>query len=341
MIPHQSGFMTLAPDMTTANPDENYWKAENVAFLGIASLRGVGYWTMWNLSLVTSSFKEILKLNFNEFRDLLKHAGYKGNFSDRHDWEVIQREIWEDGNKSRLLLAHRGISLLHSGETRFPRALLDIPDPPKWLFLIGNIDALSEQSIAIVGTRNPTPDGLYLTQHVCGCLTKFHKVVTVSGLAPGIDQLVHTTSIRYNVPTIAVLGTGILSDYPAGSETLKMQICMTGGAIITEYLPNQTYSKENFVRRNRIQAGLASVVIPVEWNVKSGTAHTVRYAEKMNKKVICLRMPDWDKNKPEIKYASDQAFDVWTLPGEEETFMASVNEALLVPKIPAKQLELW
>lgn len=329
--------------MVTVIQDENYWKSENVAFLGISSLRGVGYWTLWNLYLTGRSYKDILKSPLPDFKNTFKHAGYKGSFPEAAEWETFQKDLWDAGNKSRAILAHHGISLLHAGESRFPQALLDIPDPPKWLFVKGNISALTSNSIAIVGTRAPSADGLYLTQHVCGCLPRFDNVVTVSGLAPGIDQLVHSCSIRYRTPTIAVLGTGILSEYPAGTEALKETICATGGAIITEYLPNQSYSRENFVRRNRLQAGLASVVIPAEWSMKSGTAHTVRFAERMRKKVICLKMPDWDDSaRPEIRLAKELSFDVFTLPGEEEAFMTSVRTALSAPLItPPKQLELW
>lgn len=103
-------------------------------------------------------------------------------------------------------------------------------------------------------------------------------VVTVSGLATGIDQIAHIESLRYGIPTVAVLGNGMFVEYPSGSGRLKHQILASGGTIVSEYLPNQSYSSENFVRRNRIQAALCDTLVPVEWMIKSGTAHTVNFA---------------------------------------------------------------
>lgn len=161
-------------------------------------------------------------------------------------------------------LKGEGVQIIHSGEENFPKSLRTISEPPKWLFVQGNLSLLHQASVAIVGTRNPTDDGLFLAKYVGACLPYFNSV-TVSGLASGIDQLVHQKSIRFNTPTIAVLGTGIRREYPANSNGLRLKILEHGGAIVSEYLPNQSYSAENFVRRNRLQAGLAKVIIPVEW----------------------------------------------------------------------------
>ncbi len=73
-------------------------------------------------------------------------------------------------------------------------------------------------------------------------------VSTVSGLATGIDQCCHYESLRYGIPTIAVLGNGIFVEYPKGSKELYRAIVSNGGAIVTEYLPEQTYSAENFCK---------------------------------------------------------------------------------------------
>ncbi len=99
-------------------------------------------------------------------------------------------------------------------------------------------------------------------------------------MASGIDQIIHKNSLRFDIKTIAFIGTGILLNYPSGSEKLRQEIHQKGGAIVSEYLPHDSYSAANFVHRNRLQAGLARVVIPVEWQEKGGTAHTVRFAKK-------------------------------------------------------------
>jgi predicted Rossmann fold nucleotide-binding protein DprA/Smf involved in DNA uptake len=120
----------------------------------------------------------------------------------------------------------------------------------------------------------------------------------------------------------------ILLNYPAGSEELRNKIYKKGGAIVSEYLPHQSYSAENFVRRNRIQAGLSRVVIPIEWKPKGGTAHTVRFAKEANKKIICLKLPDWSDSHLELSLAQKMGAEVLTIPGQESEFIHSVTQFL-------------
>ncbi len=165
---------------------------------------------------------------------------------------------------------------------------------------------------------------------------------TISGLATGIDQLIHSWSLRTNIPTVAVLGTGIQSDYPRGAAELREQILAHGGAILTEYLPHESYSAQNFVMRNRLQAALGRSLIPVEWNVQSGTAHTVRFASSLQRTIACLRMPDWSPDRVTISDGFSENARLFTIPGEESAFRAYVKAALeKEPKVGAKQLPLF
>lgn len=208
----------------------------------------------------------------------------------------------------------------------YPRQLLDLRDPPFWLFVQGDPQVLAEPSVAIVGTRDPSPDGLWLARYVGYCLRDW-GAPTVSGLALGIDQEVHISSLRVGVPTIAFLGTGIFSDYPKNSEGIRASIAQSGGAIVTEYLPTESYSAKNFVKRNRLQAALAKTLIPVEWSIKSGTAHTVRYAASLGRDIAFLRVPygrsaDW--------IASDVARgrEIFYLPQQGNEFATFVHSSL-------------
>jgi DNA protecting protein DprA len=215
--------------------------------------------------------------------------------------------------------------LIHHFDNQFPPQLRELDEPPYWLFVEGNVSVLHQHSVAIVGTRKPSEDGMELARLIGGSLRSIQSVV-VSGLADGIDQAIHRASLRHGIPNIAVLGTGILSNYPRGSESIRKEICNQGGAIITEYLPDDSYSAQNFVRRNRIQAGLARIVIPVEWKIKSGTAHTVKFAQDTQRKIVCVRRAHWDdKQHPELLYAKGIGAKIYTLPDEEEEFIAAVK----------------
>jgi DNA protecting protein DprA len=238
------------------------------------------------------------------------------------DWKS---GLLEKGRELRDALHERGVVVIHQSHPSFPSQLRNIDDPPLWLFVQGDPTVLARRSVATVGTRNPTSDGIALASIIGDCLPEFGSVI-VSGLADGIDQIMHIRSMKWGVPTVAVLGTGIFSNFPSGSESIREQICQQGGAVVTEYLPRDSYSAKNFVRRNRIQAGLASVVIPVEWQEKGGTAHTVRYAYEAKRKLVCPKLENWDENDhTELRAARNMGASLFTLPEERLAFIESVK----------------
>ncbi|MDI7637474.1 DNA-processing protein DprA, partial [Cronobacter sakazakii] len=105
-----------------------------------------------------------------------------------------------------------------------------------------------------------------------------------------------------------------------------------GGTVITEYLPRQSYSAENFVRRNRLQAALCQVLIPVEWKIKSGTAHTVDYAYTYGRKIVNLYLPLTYHVRTELEFSeknkSAENFEVPLKLNEAINYITSVNKSL-------------
>lgn len=295
---------------------QEFWLRETVSLLALSTMPGLGYWTLRNLSQTGYTFNEVLKhpSTFEEFGTYISKASSNLPRGLSGDWSEIQKTLWTQGNELYRRLVKEGVTVIHIKQPGFPESLRQIPDPPQWLFVQGNLSVLYQPSLAIVGTRHPSEDGLFLAKYIGACIPSF-GAVTVSGLANGIDQIIHKNSIRFQTPTVAVLGNGIFKNYPAGSEALRHDICVKGGVVITEYLPDQTYSAENFVRRNRLQAGLANVLIPVEWKSQSGTAHTVRYAHESGKKIVCLQMPDWqEKDHSELVLAREKGAKLFTIP---------------------------
>lgn len=176
-------------------------------------------------------------------------------------------------------------------QRELPHSLLHIPNGPCWLFVEGNPKVLHHQpAIAIVGTRTATQQGINAAKAIVKVLAPY-PVAIVSGLADGIDAAAHRSSLQENLPNIAFLGHGIDHIFPAGTANIRQEIINSNGAVASEYLPTERYQKDYFVQRNRLQAALASIVIPVEANPKGGTAHTIRFAQKYGKKVIGIRWP--------------------------------------------------
>jgi len=294
-----------------------FWKNERIAFLALTTLKGVGFWTLHQLAKSKVGFKSTFKYNLEKYVKLEEGAVTP--------LAEIKKKLWQRGIKIIEELAKDNIILIFHDEARFPAKLKNIHDAPQWLFVQGNLRILDTQSIAIVGTRKPTEEGMFLTRLILAALYR-SSFSTVSGLALGIDQLAHLESIKYGLPTVAVLGTGIKESYPKGSESVRKLILDGGGAVVTEYLPNQSYSSENFVRRNRIQAALSDILVPVEWKIKSGTAHTVGFAAKYNKKIINIYLPKTLELRPEIAFSRNSyAASDYELPLQIPEFLSSIS----------------
>lgn len=269
------------------------WRYEKVAFLALSTLKGVGFRSLLKIAQEGRSYYNVIRspgeYGLDKYFPVINTAA--------------QIQLWHAGVELARKLAAQKTQLIFRPEPAFPANLRAIPDAPEWLFVQGQMDNLHKQSVTVVGTRKPSEDGIFLTRFLLAALA-IRSCPTVSGLAAGIDQVVHTESIRYGIPTIAVLGTGILQNYPKGSEKLREEIVNSGGTIVTEYLPTQSYSAENFVRRNRLQAGLGEILFPTEWSIKSGTAHTVKFAHRYNKKIVNLHLPLMSERRPEIRFAT-------------------------------------
>lgn len=323
----KSAPMNPPPLDTSKNND--YWLQETISLLTFSLLKGLSYRTIRTLSLNAQSLKQVLKVDSSdEFVDYLKQAGCKTANQLGESRQTSIQEWWKEATNLYHKLKTQGITVIHSQQADFPQRLRDLKEPPQWLFVQGNVSVLHQSAITIVGTRTPSEDGKFLAHYIGGCLPYFKQSVTVSGLANGIDQIIHRSSLRFKVPTIAILGTGILVNYPENSSELRQEICKAGGAVISEYLPLESYGREKFVLRNRLQAGLARALIPVEWKIDGGTAHTVRFAREANRKIICLKLPDWSNSRAELIKAQDMGADIFTIPGQETALLDAIKECL-------------
>ena len=170
--------------------------------------------------------------------------------------------------------------------------IYSIPDKPKSLFYEGNIELLKEKYlyICIVGPRKASPYGIQVTEHIIDFLKNFKNIITISGAAYGIDGLVHTLSIKNNIPTICIPGSGIHDDffYPRAHIDLKHEILDNNGLIVNEFPPETRSSIWTFPIRNRLMAGMSHITIVIEAEEKSGTLITANLAIDYNREVISI-----------------------------------------------------
>ena len=173
-------------------------------------------------------------------------------------------------------LARDGNHLIPYGSTAYPKLLATLADPPLALFVTGDPAVLTLPQIGMVGSRNPTPQGIRAAEDFAAHLAAAGLVVT-SGLAIGIDGAAHRGALRGG-RTIAVTGTGLDRVYPARHRDLAREIVASAGALVSEFPPGTPARAGHFPRRNRIISGLSLGVIMVEGAAKSGARITIDYA---------------------------------------------------------------
>jgi DNA processing protein len=168
----------------------------------------------------------------------------------------------------------------------YPRNLLEISDPPPLLYLKGRRDLLGAAALAVVGSRNATPQGLKNAEYFAESLSEAGLAI-VSGLALGIDAAAHTGGLRGRGSSIAVVGTGLDIVYPARNRELAHALAEKG-AILSEFALGTPGVAANFPRRNRIISGLSRGCLVVEAAIASGSLITARLAGEQGRDVFAI-----------------------------------------------------
>lgn len=188
-----------------------------------------------------------------------------------------------------------GIRFIPSSSADYPPLLKECPDYPVGIYYKG-ISPPSEvfredrRAVAIIGTRSPSPYGRKYCRDIVSKLSHTkEKPLIVSGLAYGIDYIAHSSALEMGLTTVAVNATGLDSVYPFRHAALAERIASTPGcALVSDYPPGTAPLPANFLRRNRIIAGLCQASILIESKVKGGGLVTIRYANEYDRSAFAL-----------------------------------------------------
>ena len=197
--------------------------------------------------------------------------------------------------RTRQWLMHQPDTHTHAlwtlGDAHYPPELLQLADPPLMLYVMGQTERTLGNAVAIVGSRNPTPQGAQTAEQFGEALSAAGLCV-VSGLALGVDGAAHKGALRGGTTqahwrTVAVVGTGLDRVYPRQHQTLAGQIALQG-LLISEYHLGTAPLAHNFPKRNRIIAALGLGTLVVEAALKSGSLITAKMALDLNREVLAI-----------------------------------------------------
>ena len=171
-------------------------------------------------------------------------------------------------------------------DSDYPQALLNIPDPPLLLYVKGRLDLLNRSALAVVGSRNATPQGIHNAEAFAKSLSDAGLCI-ISGMAHGIDAAAHRGALRCQGSSIAVVGTGLDKVYPAANRDLAHALA-SQGALISEFPLGTPPLAANFPRRNRIISGMSFGCLVVEASLQSGSLITARLALEQGREVFAI-----------------------------------------------------
>jgi DNA processing protein len=198
-------------------------------------------------------------------------------------------------------------------DKEYPALLAATRDDPFLLFVRGTLVASSEKSVAIIGTRDPTAHGVVIAKRITHYFVEQGWSV-VSGLALGCDAIAHRTAVEEKGHTVAVLAHGLHTIAPAKHRGLAEGILNSGGALVSEYPFGRDPIPQQFVKRDRTQAGMSQGVVMIQSDLQGGSLHASRAALDYGRWLAVPYPTEVDRSKKESKAQANLVLADGTLP---------------------------
>jgi DNA processing protein len=199
------------------------------------------------------------------------------------DLDKSRRRAAEEIRRAEENAGAKLVTVLDDG---YPANLRVIYNLPPFLFYRGHLEREDARSVAVVGTRGASEEGIERARKMASLLTQ-HKVTVLSGLARGIDTAAHEETLACGGRTIAVLGTGILRCYPKENAGLAERI-VESGALVSQFWPTQPPTSYSFPRRNVVTSGMSQGTVVIEASETSGAKMQARLALEHGKRVFLV-----------------------------------------------------
>lgn len=255
---------------------------EELQFLmALSMVPGIGPMTARKLILRTGSAKQVFE---EKAQVLQKIPGIGPVLSSRRSGQGFLEKAIKEIEYCR----KNEIIILTIDSEEYPRRLRNCVDAPLILYLRGSNCLNASRLISMVGTRGATTYGRDMCRELISGMGEYYPdCVVVSGLAYGIDYHSHADALRAGLQTVAVLGHGLGTIYPSGHKNLAGKIT-EGGCLCSDFHSKINPERNNFIKRNRIIAGLSDATIIVESGVKGGALITADIADSYNRDVFAF-----------------------------------------------------
>jgi len=250
-----------------------------IAWLALTLTPGLGPTRARRLVEFFGSVEGVLNASLTELEAAGLPAAAAQSLGTGKSIELAHDEV------AKAAAAEIGLVALDDGE--YPARLRQIYDPPLVLYVRGNVGALAQPGIAVIGTRHPTPYGTGMAERLA-CDLASRGLIIFSGLARGVDTAAHRGAVSAKGKTVAVFGTGVDIVYPKENARLADQILSMGGTLISEFPLGAFAAPQNFPIRNRIISGISCGVLVIEAAEYSGTRITARCALEQNREVFAV-----------------------------------------------------
>lgn len=202
---------------------------------------------------------------------------------------VANKEMHTQAETELKLLQKQGVGSVAVGDKEYPQLLIDVADRPHVLYYMGCIETLNAHTLAMVGTRNASSYGMIMTDKIVEHMaSRVPSATIVSGLAFGTDSNAHRAALRYGMATVAIIPSVLPAIVPSEHSALAREILDKGGAIVSEFNSACRPSRNSFVTRNRIIAGVSEGTLVVESKASGGSMSTAEYALGYNRTLLAL-----------------------------------------------------
>ncbi len=249
--------------------------------IAISLIPGIGSVTARNLIAYIGSVEGVFQ---EKEKTLMKIPGV-GEVNAK---KVVRQNVLERAKREVDFILRNRIKTFFYLDENYPARLKNCSDAPIMLYFRGNANLNEQRIISVVGTRNATNYGKELCDELIRSFSqRNYPLLVVSGLAYGIDVHAHKACLKYEVPTVGVFAHGLDTIYPALHAPIASKMLEKGG-LITDFISETKIDRQNFLRRNRIIAGLADATIIVESAEKGGALVTADIANSYNRDVFAF-----------------------------------------------------